>query len=97
MARPPQSNNAQQEYYLTDIIAMAVQDGVEVVPIQASSEIEVTGVNDRIQLAQLERHAQKRLVEQLMLMGRALLIPPGLIFAVKSGSVKIVLLMPMYF
>ena len=57
-----QSNNAQQEYYLTDIIAMAVQDGVELVPIQASSEAEVTGVNDRIQLAQLERHAQKRLV-----------------------------------
>ena len=53
-----QSNNAQQEYYLTDIIAMAVQDGVEVVPIEASSEIEVTGVNDRIQLAQLERHAK---------------------------------------
>ena len=70
-----QSNNAQQEYYLTDIIAMAVQDGVEVVPIQASSEIEVTGVNDRIQLAQLERHAQKRLVEQLMLDGASFADP----------------------
>ena len=60
-----QSNNVQQEYYLTDIIAMAVQDGVEVVPIQASSEIEVTGVNDRIQLAQLERQPHVCLLDLL--------------------------------
>ena len=48
-----QSNNAQQEYYLTDIIAMAVQDGVDVVPVAATSEAEVTGINDRVQLAEL--------------------------------------------
>ena len=70
-----QSNNVQGEFYLTDIIAMAVQDGVEVVPIHASSEAEVTGVNDRIQLAQLERHVQKYLVEQLMLDGASFADP----------------------
>mgnify|MGYP001156743562 FL=1 len=70
-----QSNNAQQEYYLTDIIAMAAQDGVDVVPINAVSEAEVTGVNDRIQLAQLERHAQKQRVDQLMLAGASFADP----------------------
>ena len=41
-----QSNNVQQEYYLTDVIAMAVQDGVNVTPIVATSEVEVLG-NDQ--------------------------------------------------
>ncbi len=70
-----QSNNAQQEYYLTDIIAMAVQDGIDVVPINAVSEAEVTGVNDRIQLAQLERYAQTQRVEELMLAGASFADP----------------------
>ena len=64
-----QSNNVQQEYYLTDVIAMAVQDGVNVTPIVATSEVEVTGINDRVQLAELERSYQQALCNDLMLAG----------------------------
>jgi bifunctional UDP-N-acetylglucosamine pyrophosphorylase / glucosamine-1-phosphate N-acetyltransferase len=48
------SDNAQGEYYLTDIVAMAVQDKIAVRPMVAASEAEVLGVNDKLQLAQLE-------------------------------------------
>ena len=48
-------NNNQGEYYLTDIIAMAVGDGIAVSGIVAEEPADVAGVNDRIQLAQLER------------------------------------------
>jgi bifunctional UDP-N-acetylglucosamine pyrophosphorylase/glucosamine-1-phosphate N-acetyltransferase len=70
-----QSNNAQQEYYLTDVIAMAVRDGINVVPISAASEAEVTGVNDRVQLAQLERQLQLKLSNELMLAGASFADP----------------------
>ncbi|MEC8499933.1 MAG: NTP transferase domain-containing protein, partial [Pseudomonadota bacterium] len=70
-----QSNNAQQEYYLTDIIAMAVQDGVNVVPVVATSEAEVTGINDRVQLAELERTYQQALCNDLMLAGASFADP----------------------
>ncbi len=70
-----QSNNAQQEYYLTDIIAMAVQDGVDVVPVAATSEAEVTGINDRVQLAELERTYQQALCNDLMLAGASFADP----------------------
>ena len=43
--------NAQREYYLTDIIAMAVKDKIKVAPLIAPTEIEVQGVNDKLQLA----------------------------------------------
>lgn len=69
------SDNAQQEYYLTDVIAMAVRDGVSVVPITAKSEAEVTGVNDRIQLAQLERQLQLSRCNTLMLAGASFADP----------------------
>ena len=62
-------NNQQGEYYLTDIIAMAVADGVAIDGIFASSPVEVSGVNDRIQLAQLERAYQQHRVHALMLDG----------------------------
>ena len=62
-------NNQQGEYYLTDIIAMAVADGVAIDGIFASSPVEVSGVNDRIQLAQLERAYQQQRVHALMLNG----------------------------
>ena len=55
-----QSNNAQGEYYLTDIIAMAVEDGVTVSTQSPTSEIEILGVNDKKQLAFLERVFQQR-------------------------------------
>ncbi len=48
------SDNAQGEYYLTDIVAMAVKDKVAVRPLVAATEPEVLGVNDKLQLAQLE-------------------------------------------
>jgi len=62
-------NNQQSEYYLTDIIAMAVADGVAIDGIFATSPVEVSGVNDRVQLAQLERAYQQQQVHALMLDG----------------------------
>lgn len=64
-----QNTNAQREYYLTDIIAMAARDGVTVHAVAAASESEVAGVNDRAQLAALERTAQLARARQLMLAG----------------------------
>ncbi|WP_133130159.1 bifunctional UDP-N-acetylglucosamine diphosphorylase/glucosamine-1-phosphate N-acetyltransferase GlmU [Legionella yabuuchiae] len=67
---PKLSNkNAQKEYYLTEIIAKASQEGVEIASMKASDPLEILGVNDRIQLQWLERAFQKRLAEQLMLQG----------------------------
>ncbi|MDZ7645232.1 MAG: bifunctional UDP-N-acetylglucosamine diphosphorylase/glucosamine-1-phosphate N-acetyltransferase GlmU [Woeseiaceae bacterium] len=63
------NDNSQGEYYLTDIIAMAVADGVAVHGIKAGSADEVMGVNDRKQLAEAERALQRRLVEELMTAG----------------------------
>jgi len=60
------NDNAQGEYYLTDIIAMAVADGVAVHGIKAQNPVEVMGINDRKQLAEAERALQARLVDELM-------------------------------
>ena len=60
------NDNAQGEYYLTDVIAMAVADGVAVHGIKASSQVEVMGINDKKQLAEAERALQARLVDELM-------------------------------
>lgn len=65
--------NAQGEYYLTDIIKLAVVDGVEVGSLCAESETEVQGVNDKIQLQQLERACQLRQAEELMRQGATIL------------------------
>jgi bifunctional UDP-N-acetylglucosamine pyrophosphorylase/glucosamine-1-phosphate N-acetyltransferase len=73
-----QTDNAQGEYYLTDIIAMAVADGVEVEGIVAASAAEVTGVNDRVQLAGLERIYQRRQAERLMREGVSIADPERL-------------------
>lgn len=54
------SDNAQGEYYLTDIVAMAHSDGVSITTAQPESAIEVEGANNRVQLAQLERAYQAR-------------------------------------
>jgi bifunctional UDP-N-acetylglucosamine pyrophosphorylase/glucosamine-1-phosphate N-acetyltransferase len=61
-----QNDNAQGEYYLTDVIAMAVADGVAVHGIKAQSQVEVMGINDKKQLAEAERALQARIVEDLM-------------------------------
>ncbi len=72
------AENAQGEYYLTDIIAMAAQDGVEIAAIQPESEEEVQGVNNRIQQAQLERWYQRQQAEALMVAGVSLADPARL-------------------
>ena len=69
------NSNAQGEYYLTDVIAMAVADGLVVATERAGDEMEVLGANDRIQLAQLERHYQYRAARQLMAQGVTLIDP----------------------
>ena len=63
------NDNAQGEYYLTDVIAMAVGDGVIVHGIKASKQEEVMGINDKKQLAEAERELQARLVGELMAAG----------------------------
>jgi bifunctional UDP-N-acetylglucosamine pyrophosphorylase / glucosamine-1-phosphate N-acetyltransferase len=60
------NDNAQREYYLTDIVAMAVAEGVPVVATPAASETEVLGVNSPVQLAELERRYQRTRAEALM-------------------------------
>ena len=63
------NDNSQGEYYLTDVIAMAVADDVEVHGIKANSSVEVMGINDKKQLAKAERALQARLVDELMQQG----------------------------
>ena len=60
------NDNVQREYYLTDIVAMAVADGVPVVAVPATNETEVLGVNSPVQLAELERRHQRARAEALM-------------------------------
>lgn len=69
------NNNAQGEYYLTDCVALAVDEGIAVVGVAASSETEVTGVNNRVQLAQLERAHQTAQAQRLMTHGVTLRDP----------------------
>jgi bifunctional UDP-N-acetylglucosamine pyrophosphorylase/glucosamine-1-phosphate N-acetyltransferase len=69
------SNNAQGEFYLTDVIAMAVKDRIAVAALVATNETEVLGVNDRLQLAQLESALRKQRAEQLLLAGVTLADP----------------------
>lgn len=70
-----EDRNAQGERYLTDVIALAVADLLEVSTTQAGSLEEVAGVNDRVQLATLERYYQRRQAEQLMREGVTLADP----------------------
>ena len=72
------NTNAQGEFYLTDIVAMAVEEGTRVVHARPDSEMEVQGVNNRQQQAQLERLLQQRQAEQLMIDGATLLDPARL-------------------
>ncbi len=69
------NDNAQGEYYLTDIVALAVADGIDVKVAQPDDATEVMGVNDRLQLAQLERYYQCNQAKKLMQQGVALLDP----------------------
>ena len=67
--------NAQGEYYLTDIVAMALADGLEIASIQPELDFEVEGVNDRMQLAALEREFQNHQAKLLMQQGVHLIDP----------------------
>jgi bifunctional UDP-N-acetylglucosamine pyrophosphorylase/glucosamine-1-phosphate N-acetyltransferase len=69
------NDNAQREYYLTDIVAMAVAEGVPVVASHAVDETEVLGVNSPLQLADLERRFQRRQAEALLEAGVRLADP----------------------
>lgn len=73
---PTLSNaNAQGEYYLTDIIAMAVDQGLSISVAQPGDAFEVQGVNNRLQLAELERWYQRREADRLMTEGATLADP----------------------
>jgi bifunctional UDP-N-acetylglucosamine pyrophosphorylase/glucosamine-1-phosphate N-acetyltransferase len=63
------NDNAQGEYYLTDVVAMAVSEGVNVRGVKADNWTEVMGINDKKQLAEAERALQARLVDELMTAG----------------------------
>ena len=69
------NNNAQKEYYLTDIVSMAVTDGLPIHTANPKHAWEVLGVNSKVQLAELERIAQRNTAEQLMESGVRLADP----------------------
>ncbi|GAB5603940.1 bifunctional UDP-N-acetylglucosamine diphosphorylase/glucosamine-1-phosphate N-acetyltransferase GlmU [Sideroxyarcus sp. TK5] len=72
------NNNAQGEYYLTDIVAMAVQQGVSVHTVQPEQRWEVEGINNKTQLAALERIRQQDVAGKLMAQGVTLADPARL-------------------
>src|SRR5687768_28546 len=67
--------NAQGEYYLTDVIAMAVKDKIKVTPLIAPTLAEVLGVNDKVQLAELEAMHRAERARELMVAGATLTDP----------------------
>lgn len=69
------NDNAQGEYYLTDIIVMAVRDAVRIGAVVAPTQAEVLGVNDKVQLAQLETTLRAQRATELMLQGVTLADP----------------------
>ena len=69
------NQNAQKEYYLTDVIAMAVADGVKVEGVLAEDHNETRGINDKVQLAAAEKALRKRTATELMLAGLTLRDP----------------------
>jgi len=69
------NQNAQGEYYLTDVIGVAVTEGGEVATARAADVLEVTGVNKKDELARLERAFQARIADALMAKGVTLLDP----------------------
>ena len=69
------NDNSQGEYYLTDIIVMAVREGMKIDAVVAASETEVMGVNDKVQLAQLEHALRIERATELMVNGATLVDP----------------------
>ncbi|WP_028994121.1 bifunctional UDP-N-acetylglucosamine diphosphorylase/glucosamine-1-phosphate N-acetyltransferase GlmU [Azonexus hydrophilus] len=69
------NDNAQGEYYLTDIVALAVAEGLPVSTAQPAGEWEVLGVNSKVQLAELERQHQRNIADRLLVAGVRLADP----------------------
>jgi bifunctional UDP-N-acetylglucosamine pyrophosphorylase/glucosamine-1-phosphate N-acetyltransferase len=69
------NDNAQGEYYLTDVVVMAARAGLKVNAVLAEREDEVLGVNDKVQLAEVEAVYRRRRAEALMLQGVTLVDP----------------------
>jgi len=67
--------NSQKEYYLTDIVALAKKDSIKINTIEANSEITISGVNSKIELAKMERAIQLKKSNTLMEQGVTLLDP----------------------
>lgn len=72
------NENAQGEYYLTDIVAMAVAQGVKINTVQPEHAWEVMGINSKVQLAELERLWQQELASRLLMQGVTLTDPARL-------------------
>jgi bifunctional UDP-N-acetylglucosamine pyrophosphorylase/glucosamine-1-phosphate N-acetyltransferase len=72
------NDNAQGEYYLTDVVALAVKDGVRVEAVLAPSTAEVLGVNDKLQLSQVEAEYRRLRAEALLLAGVTVIDPARL-------------------
>lgn len=72
------TNNVQGEYYLTDIVSMAVEAGVSVLTVQPAHEWEIHGINSKSQLAVLERSWQLVLADRLLAQGVTLADPARL-------------------
>ena len=72
------NDNAQGEYYLTDIIALGVKDGRQVSAVVSPTEAEVLGVNDKVQLAELEAHHRRQRAHELMVGGVTVIDPARL-------------------
>ncbi len=69
------NNNAQGEYYLTDLIAQAVEENISISTLICEDEMEVAGVNNRVQLAEVESYYQQRKATELMMSGVTLRDP----------------------
>ncbi len=69
------NNNAQGEYYMTDVIALANRNGCQVAAVQAADLMEVEGANNRLQLVALEQYFQQKQARELLLAGVMLLDP----------------------
>ncbi|MBS1158167.1 MAG: glmU [Proteobacteria bacterium] len=72
------NKNAQGEYYLTDVVALAVAEGVSIHTAQPDGEWEVLGVNSKVQLAELERVHQRNIADRLLVDGVRLADPARL-------------------
>lgn len=82
------NNNAQHEYYLTDVIPLAVQQGVMIHAVHPDQVEEIYGVNDKVQLAHLERFYQRQRSLEMMRQGVTFLTQHAWIFVVKCNLVE---------